>query len=277
MPRRTHEPADIRALLVRQLVEPGALAATRCARCRSRGHRAGHRVRAGQGAHRPQPPHREARESRASMRSRTRPPSRPRSRQPGESPMLENEVALVTGASRGIGHAIALALGGAGARVIGTATSAEGAAKLERGAHVARMQRPRRGAGRRAMPPPSTRSDRGSGRGGRDADHPGEQRRHHPRHAAAAHEAGGLGRGHRHQPDRGVPPLQGVRAAHDEGAARPHRQPHLGRGRHRQRRAGQLRRRQGRHPRLHQVARQGARLARHHRERGGARASSTPT
>ncbi|HLY52954.1 MAG TPA: 3-oxoacyl-ACP reductase FabG [Steroidobacteraceae bacterium] len=44
--------------------------------------------------------------------------------------MLENEVALVTGASRGIGAAIALALGKAGARVIGTATSAEGAAKL---------------------------------------------------------------------------------------------------------------------------------------------------
>jgi len=44
--------------------------------------------------------------------------------------MLENQVALVTGASRGIGHAIALALGGAGARVIGTATSAEGASRV---------------------------------------------------------------------------------------------------------------------------------------------------
>src|ERR1700730_10452749 len=44
--------------------------------------------------------------------------------------MLENQIALVTGASRGIGHAIALALGGAGARVIGTATSADGAARL---------------------------------------------------------------------------------------------------------------------------------------------------
>jgi 3-oxoacyl-[acyl-carrier protein] reductase len=44
--------------------------------------------------------------------------------------MFENEVALVTGASRGIGHAIALALAGAGARVIGTATTAEGAAKF---------------------------------------------------------------------------------------------------------------------------------------------------
>ena len=44
--------------------------------------------------------------------------------------MLEKDVALVTGASRGIGRAIALALGAAGARVIGTSTSAEGAAKL---------------------------------------------------------------------------------------------------------------------------------------------------
>jgi 3-oxoacyl-[acyl-carrier protein] reductase len=44
--------------------------------------------------------------------------------------MLENEVALVTGASRGIGQAIALALAQAGARVIGTATSASGAAKF---------------------------------------------------------------------------------------------------------------------------------------------------
>ena len=44
--------------------------------------------------------------------------------------MLENEVALVTGASRGIGNAIALALGSAGARVIGTSTSADGAARF---------------------------------------------------------------------------------------------------------------------------------------------------
>ena len=41
--------------------------------------------------------------------------------------MLQGQIALVTGASRGIGQAIALALGNAGATVIGTATSEQGA------------------------------------------------------------------------------------------------------------------------------------------------------
>jgi len=41
--------------------------------------------------------------------------------------MLQNDVALVTGASRGIGQGIARALAAAGARVIGTATSQAGA------------------------------------------------------------------------------------------------------------------------------------------------------
>jgi 3-oxoacyl-[acyl-carrier protein] reductase len=44
--------------------------------------------------------------------------------------MLENDLALVSGASRGIGKAIALALGRAGATVVGTATSEAGAAQI---------------------------------------------------------------------------------------------------------------------------------------------------
>lgn len=44
--------------------------------------------------------------------------------------MLNGQVALVTGASRGIGQAIALELGKLGATVIGTATSEEGAARI---------------------------------------------------------------------------------------------------------------------------------------------------
>ncbi|MDA0225045.1 MAG: 3-oxoacyl-ACP reductase FabG [Proteobacteria bacterium] len=44
--------------------------------------------------------------------------------------MLEGKIALVTGASRGIGRAIAQALGQAGATVIGTATSETGASTI---------------------------------------------------------------------------------------------------------------------------------------------------
>jgi len=44
--------------------------------------------------------------------------------------MLEGKVAVVTGASRGIGHAIAQELARHGAKVVGTSTSAEGAARV---------------------------------------------------------------------------------------------------------------------------------------------------
>lgn len=46
------------------------------------------------------------------------------------APTLQNQVALVTGASRGIGRAIALKLGGEGATVIGTATTEAGASAI---------------------------------------------------------------------------------------------------------------------------------------------------
>ena len=46
--------------------------------------------------------------------------------------MLQNQIALVTGASRGIGQAIALELGRQGATMVGTATTEEGAQIISR-------------------------------------------------------------------------------------------------------------------------------------------------
>ncbi len=45
---------------------------------------------------------------------------------------LTGEIALVTGTSRGIGQAIALALGAQGATVVGTATTEDGAVGITR-------------------------------------------------------------------------------------------------------------------------------------------------
>jgi len=60
------------------------------------------------------------------------------------SAALEGQVALVTGASRGIGRAAALALAGQGATVIGTATAAPGAERIQ--ASLAQAQARGRGA-----------------------------------------------------------------------------------------------------------------------------------
>jgi 3-oxoacyl-[acyl-carrier protein] reductase len=54
--------------------------------------------------------------------------------------MLENEIALVTGASRGIGRAIAIELGRRGARVLGTATSGAGASAIDEYLGAAEIQ-----------------------------------------------------------------------------------------------------------------------------------------
>jgi 3-oxoacyl-[acyl-carrier protein] reductase len=54
--------------------------------------------------------------------------------------MLKGQIALVTGASRGIGRAIALELGGEGAVVIGTATTETGAADIQKALDAAGVQ-----------------------------------------------------------------------------------------------------------------------------------------
>lgn len=54
--------------------------------------------------------------------------------------MLKGQIALVTGASRGIGRAIAMALGREGATVIGTATTEAGAANIQMALEAASIQ-----------------------------------------------------------------------------------------------------------------------------------------
>ena len=133
---------------------------------------------------------------------------------------LRGEVALVTGATRGIGRAIAQALGGAGATVVGTATTDEGAqaiaaypaARRTSRALAFRLDVTDAAATERVLRDVESRLGAG--------DDPGQQRRHHARQPAPAHEGRGVGRDHGHQPEARVPPREGGAARHDEGAPR---------------------------------------------------------
>ncbi len=182
---------------------------------------------------------------------------------------LNNELALVTGASRGIGHAIALALGAAGARVVGTATSAEGAAALTEAFKAKGIQG--RGAVLDASKAESVEALLAELEGAEGLPSIlGEQRRDYPGQSASAHEAGRLGRGPCHQSHVSVPAFEGLREGHDEEPSRSHRDDYLHRRRHGQPGAGELLRGEGGRAGLHQVAREGSRLAQHHGQRRGA-------
>ncbi len=139
---------------------------------------------------------------------------------------LKDKVALVTGASQGIGRATSLALAEAGAKVGVAARSADKLASL-----VAEIE----GAGGEALAVPMDVADAAQVKTGfqqvarevRPARHSREQRGDHARHAGPAHEARRLGRGVAHESHRraSVHPAGAGRDA--EAALRPHHQYHL--------------------------------------------------
>ena len=180
---------------------------------------------------------------------------------------MTTRVALVTGGTGGIGTAICKRLADLGHKVATNYRNEDKARAWQQkmqadGYDIALVQgrrvlaRGRRSAGARG---------RGQARPGR---HPGQQRRHHPRHHLPQDDAAAVERGHQHQPQFGL--------QHDPAGDRGHARAQVG-PRHpdqfdqrpeRPVRPGQLRRGQGRHARLHDLAGAGKREVRHHREHG---------
>ena len=181
-------------------------------------------------------------------------------------------VAVVTGGTRGIGEAISVALKNAGYKVAANYAGNDERAKAfsdRTGIAGLQMGRRRFRRLRRRREPRSKRA--GSGRRDR------QQCRHHPRRHDEEDEPPGLGRGARHQSGRLLQHVQGGLGRHAGPRLRPHRQYRLHQRPGRPIWPGQLRRRQVRHPRLHQGA--GARKAppRASPSTPSRRAISTPT
>ena len=262
--------ASIRDALAAQLASPVRWGSDRHGDAGARSGDDG-RVRSGQSAHRPRSPNRPGSCGVSGARpGLARPRARGGRERSGRMMDLNGEVALVTGATRGIGAAIAGALSERGATVIGTATTDGGAGRVERMLRDAPA--PGRGI---VLDVASTESvDAGFAslaRSGPDAGDPRQQCGNRPRHAARQDGREAMERGHRNRSHVPVPDLQSMRATPDEAPPRPDHQRDVGRRIHRKCRADELRGGQGRHRRVHARACEGARGAVDHRERRRAR------
>ena len=184
---------------------------------------------------------------------------------------LDGKVALVTGASRGIGEQIARVLHRDGATVIGVDVP-QAASELQAADARARRRPPHprhHRQGRAAADRPPRQGE------ARRRRHRRAQRRHHPRQEAREHGRGPVELGPQRQRRR--PRADHPRAARP-GRDQPERPDHrrrLDRRHRRQRRPDQLRRVQGRRDRPGGLAGRRAQ-GRHHRQRRRARLHRSP-